>query len=56
MKISLDDDQVAQIKTLIFSTVQKGIQQAVNTRPYLNRKDVAKYFGVAESTITYWLL
>ena len=54
MKISLDDGQVAQIKTLIFSTVQKGIQQAVNTRPYLNRKDVAKYFGVAESTITYW--
>ena len=54
MKISLDDDQVAQIKTLIFSTVQKGIQQAVNTRPYLNRKDIAKYFGVAESTITYW--
>ena len=54
MKISLDDDQVAQIKTLIFSTVQKGIQQAVNTRPYLNRKDIAKYLGVAESTITYW--
>ena len=54
MKISLDDDQVAQIKTLIFSTIQKGIQQAVNTRPYLNRKDIAKYFGVAESTITYW--
>ena len=54
MKISLDDDQVAQIKTLIFSTVQKGIQQAVNTRPYLNRKDIAKYFGVSESTISYW--
>lgn len=54
MKISLDDDQVAQIKTLIFSTVQKGIKQATNTRPYLNRKDIAKYFGVADSTIGYW--
>ncbi|MCP9330465.1 terminase small subunit [Lactobacillus kefiranofaciens] len=55
MKISLDDEQVAQIKTLIFSTVQKGIQQTVNTRPYLNRKEIAKYFGVAESTITFWV-
>lgn len=22
--------------------------------PYLNRKDAAKYFGVAESTLSYW--
>lgn len=54
MKISLDDEQTAQIKTLIFSTIKEGIQQAVSTRPYLNRRDIAKYFGVAESTITYW--
>lgn len=54
MQVTLDDKQKAEIKALIFSTVQKGIQQAVNTRPYLNRKDIAKYLGVAESTITYW--
>lgn len=54
MQISLDDEQITQIKTLIFSTVKDSIQQVTNTRPYLNRKDVAKYFGVAESTITYW--
>ena len=54
MQVTLDDKQKAEIKALIFSTVKEGIQQAVNTRPYLNRKDVAKYFGVAESTITYW--
>lgn len=23
-------------------------------KPYLNRKETAKYFGVAESTIRYW--
>ena len=23
-------------------------------RQYLNRRDIAKYFGVAESTISYW--
>lgn len=54
MEISLDDNQVQEIRTLIFSTVQDGIKQATNTRPYLNRKDIAKYLGVAESTITYW--
>lgn len=54
MQISLDDEQITQIKTLIFSTVKDSIQQVTNTRPYLSRKDIAKYFGVAESTITYW--
>ena len=54
MQVTLDDKQKAEIKALIFSTVKEGIQQAVNTRPYLNRKDIAKYFGVAESTIGYW--
>ncbi len=54
MQISLDDEQITQIKALIFSTVKDSIQQVTNTRPYLNRKDIAKYLGVAESTITYW--
>lgn len=54
MQVTLDDKQKAEIKALIFSTVKEGIQQVANTRPYLNRKDVAKYFGVAESTISYW--
>lgn len=54
MQVTLDDKQKAEIKALIFSTVKEGIQQVANTRPYLNRKDIAKYFGVAESTITYW--
>lgn len=55
MQVTLDDKQTAEIKTLVFSIVKDGIQQVTNTRPYLNRKDIAKYFGVAESTIGYWL-
>ena len=54
MQVTLDDKQTAEIKTLIFSTIKDGIKQATNNRPYLNRKDIAKYFGVADSTITYW--
>ena len=35
--------------------VKDAIKQATTTsKPYLNRKEIAKYFGVAESTITYW--
>ena len=54
MQVTLDDEQTAEIKAFIFSTIKDGIKQATNTRPYLNRKDIAKYFGVADSTITYW--
>ena len=54
MQVTLDDEQTAEIKAFIFSTIQDSIKQATNNRPYLNRKDIAKYFGVAESTITYW--
>ena len=54
MQVTLDDKQTAEIKTLVFSIVKDGIQQVTNTRPYLNRKDIAKYFGVAESTIGHW--
>ncbi len=56
MQIKLDDDQVANIKTLVFGIVKDGIKQATNQRPYLNRKDIAKYFGVADSTIRNWAL
>ena len=54
MQVTLDDEQTAEIKAFIFSTIKDGIKQATNTRPYLNRKDIAKYFGVADSTIGYW--
>ena len=54
MQLVLDDAQIAEIKQKVFGVVKDSIKQVENQRPYLNRKDIAKYFGVAESTITYW--
>lgn len=54
MQFVLDDDQIAEIKQIVFAVVKDSIKQVENQRPYLNRKGIAKYFGVAESTISYW--
>lgn len=54
MQISLDDKQIAEIRTLIFSIVKDSIKHLDTAHPYLTRRDIAKYFGVAESTISYW--
>lgn len=54
MEIVLDDKQRQAIQCLIVQAVNKGVEQATNTRPYLSRKEIAQYFGVGESTITHW--
>lgn len=54
MEFVLDDEQIAKIRKIVFSVVSDSIKQIEQPRPYLNRKDIAKYFGVAESTISYW--
>lgn len=54
MQLVLDDAQIAEIKQMVFGVVKDSIKQVENQHPYLNRKDIAKYFGVAESTISYW--
>ena len=54
MQFVLDDEQITEIRKAVFAVVQDSIKQVENQSPYLNRKDIAKYFGVAESTITYW--
>lgn len=55
MEIKLDQEQEKEIKSLVFNLVTDGIKKASNSsRPYLNRKEISKYFGVAESTISYW--
>ena len=54
MQLVLDDAQIAEIKQIVFSVVKDGIKQVGNQRPFLNRRDIAKYFGVSESTISYW--
>lgn len=39
------------VKELIVNTIRDELGRS---RPYLNRRDAAKYFGVADSTISYW--
>ena len=51
MQFVLDDAQIAEIRKVVFSVVEDSVRQVENQRPYLNRKGIAKYFGVAESTI-----
>ena len=54
MKLILDPEQRQEIQSIVVQAVNDGIKRAANIKPYLNRKEVAKYFGVAESTISYW--
>ena len=54
MRLILDPEQQQEIKSRVVQAVNDGIKRATNIKPYLNRKEVAKYFGVAESTISYW--
>lgn len=40
-----------EIKTVIVNAIKDSLNRP---KPYLNRREIAKYFGVADSTITYW--
>lgn len=41
--------------TDIKDTIVKTIKDTLNhPKPYLNSREIAKYFGVADSTISYW--
>lgn len=56
MEIKLDADQEKELTNRIINLVKTSVKQAISNqgKPYLNRKETAKYFGVAESTISYW--
>lgn len=41
----------SEIKTTIVKTIKDTLN---HPKPYLNRREIAKYFGVADSTISYW--
>lgn len=56
MEIKLDAEQEQELSNHIINLVKTNVKQALGNqgKPYLNRKETAKYFGVAESTIRYW--
>ena len=50
MEFKLDENQETEIKTYVLNVVRDAIKQATtSSKPYLNRKEIAKYFGVARS-------
>lgn len=56
MEIKLDNQQEQDLKTYVYNLVHDAIKTAsTSSKPYLNRKEIAKYFGVADSTISYWV-
>lgn len=56
MEIKLDASQEEDLSNHIINLVKTSVKEAVDNqeKPYLNRKEIAKYFGVADSTISYW--
>lgn len=59
MELIFNDDQTKQlemeISQQVLGLVKDGIKQAIkNTHPYLNRKEIAEYLGVAPATINHW--
>lgn len=60
MNINLTDALIAQIiaglKPVIVATVQNSVKDTKSdSRPYLNRTDMAKYLGVSQSTVSAWV-
>ena len=56
MEIKLDASQEKDLSNHIINLVKTSVKEAVDNqeKPYLNRKEIAKYFGVADGTISYW--
>lgn len=58
MIFKLNQQEEQEFKEYIYNVVRDAVKSfndsIVNNKPYLTRKEIAKYLGVAESTITYW--
>ena len=48
---------VSELRPIVIATVQKSINSVIHndSHPYLNRREMAKYLGVAESTVSAWV-
>ncbi|WP_428846180.1 DNA-binding protein [Lactobacillus johnsonii] len=54
--MKLDASQEKDLSNHIINLVKDSVKQAINneSKSYLNRKEIVKYFGIADSTISYW--
>lgn len=58
MQIMLDQDQEQEIKKYLFNLVKEsfeGMHLEPESRPYLNRNQIAAFFGVSPNTIDIWV-
>lgn len=58
MQITLDSDQEQEIKKYLFNLVKEsfeGMHLEPESRPYLNRNQIAAFFGVSPNTIDIWV-
>lgn len=58
MQITLDSDQEQEIKSYLFNLVKQsfeGMHLEPESRPYLNRNQIAAFFGVSPNTIDAWV-
>ena len=58
MQITLDSDQEQEIKSYLFNLVKQsfeGMHLEAESRPYLNRNQIAAFFGVSPNTIDAWV-
>lgn len=54
----LDQDQEQEIKKYLFNLVKEsfeGMHLEPESRPYLNRNQIAAFFGVSPNTIDIWV-
>ena len=55
MEFKLDQEQKTDLQNYVWGLIKDSIKKVASPQqPYLNRVEIAKYFGVAPSTITYW--
>lgn len=58
MQITLDSDQEQEIKNYLFNLVKEsfeGMHLEPESKPYLNRRQIAVFFGVSPTTIDIWV-
>lgn len=58
MQITLDSDQEQEIKSYLLNLVKQsfeGMHLEPESRPYLNRNQIAAFFGVSPNTIDAWV-
>ncbi|CCI85473.1 hypothetical protein FC52_GL001077 [Lactobacillus pasteurii DSM 23907 = CRBIP 24.76] len=56
MLFQLDKNEETELKKYVLTIVKDAIKSGIeNNKPYLTRKEVAKFLGVAESTVTNWV-